>query len=109
MIGTTNSRIKEIKIVPIIKQNPSVSTSSISPSSKEDRGLTKGEKLNNKVNINKAGVDELDKLSGIGPAMAQKIIEYRTQNNGFRDIREIKLVKGIGDKIYEKIEASLEI
>lgn len=56
------------------------------------------------ININTAGVDDLDKLSGVGPAIAKKIIDYREKNGGFRDINEIKLVSGIGDKMYEKIK-----
>jgi len=56
------------------------------------------------VDINRAGVDELDKLPGIGPALAGRIIDYRDKNNGFVSIEEIKLVSGIGDKVYENIK-----
>jgi competence protein ComEA len=48
-------------------------------------------------------------LSGIGPAIAQKIIDYRTKNNGFRNVEEIKLVSGIGDKLYEKIKDKITL
>lgn len=65
--------------------------------------------VDGKININKAGIEELTKLSGVGPKTAEKIIEYRTINKGFMNIQEIKLVKGIGDKMYEKIKNNLEI
>lgn len=61
------------------------------------------------ININTAGVEELDKLSGVGPAIAQKIIDYREANGGFRNINEIKLVSGIGDSLFEKIKDLIEI
>lgn len=56
------------------------------------------------VRINTATAEQLDTLSGIGPAMAQRIIDYRTQNGGFKNIEELKLVSGIGDKLFEKIK-----
>lgn len=56
------------------------------------------------VRINTATVEQLDTLSGIGPAMAQRIIDYRNKNGGFKDINELKLVSGIGDKLFEKIK-----
>jgi competence protein ComEA len=61
------------------------------------------------ININSATVEELDKLDGVGPAIAQKIIDYRQKNNGFRDINEIKLVSGVGDKMYEVIKEKIGI
>jgi competence protein ComEA len=61
------------------------------------------------ININTASAEELDKLSGVGPAIAQKIIEYRLKNGGFRDINEIKMVSGIGDKMFEKIKDEIGI
>ncbi len=61
------------------------------------------------ININSASVEELDKLDGIGPSLAQRIIDYRNKNSGFKDINEVKLVPGIGDKMYEKIKEKIEI
>ncbi len=49
------------------------------------------------VNINTASLAELDALQGVGPSTAQKIIDYRTENGGFKTIDEIKDVPGIGD------------
>jgi competence protein ComEA len=56
------------------------------------------------VRINTATVEQLDTLSGIGPAMAQRIVDYRTANGGFKNVEELKLVSGIGDKLFEKIK-----
>lgn len=61
------------------------------------------------VNINTASATQLDSLDGIGATYAQRIIEYREANGGFKSIEEIKNVKGIGDKTFEKISASITI
>lgn len=55
------------------------------------------------VNINSASVAELETLSGIGPAIAQRIIDYRTQNGPFTSVEELDQVKGIGPSILGKI------
>lgn len=78
--------------------------SQISDVSKSVLGMTSGI-----ININTAGIEELDSLSGVGPAIAQKIIDYREANGGFRNINEIKLVSGIGDSLFEKIKDLIEI
>lgn len=61
------------------------------------------------VNLNTASQSELESLSGIGPAFAGRIMEYREKNGGFRDVNEVKLVKGIGEKTFEKIKDGISI
>lgn len=56
------------------------------------------------VNINKASQSELESLSGVGPSLASKIIEYRNSNGKFSNIEDIKKVSGIGDTKYEAIK-----
>lgn len=57
-----------------------------------------------KVNINTANESELDTLSGVGPATAKAIIQYREKEGSFKSIEDIKKVKGIGDSKFNKIK-----
>jgi len=63
--------------------------------------------LDSLINLNPASESELTKLDGIGPAMAKRIIEYRESYGGFSNIEEIKNVKGIGEKLFEKIKTNI--
>lgn len=49
------------------------------------------------VSLNTATVEQLDALQGVGPVTAQKIVDYRTANGGFKSIEELKNVPGIGE------------
>ena len=57
----------------------------------------------NLISINSATLEELQTLPGIGPAIAQRIIEYRT-NNTFQSLEQIQDVKGIGEAMFNKIK-----
>ena len=63
----------------------------------------------NVININKATQIELETLTGIGPSIAEKIIEYREKNGNFKNIEDIKNVSGIGENKFEEIKNNIEI
>jgi len=61
------------------------------------------------LNLNTATKEELVALSGIGPAKAQAILDYRTQHGGFKSVDELKDVKGIGARRFEKLKPELTV
>jgi len=57
-----------------------------------------------KVHLNKATIKELVKVPGIGIKIAHDIVIYRETNGDFQSLEELKKVKGIKDKLYDKIK-----
>ena len=55
------------------------------------------------ININTATVSQLDTLPGIGPVLAQRIVDYRETNGPFTSLGQLMLVNGIGEKRLEAI------
>ena len=61
------------------------------------------------VNLNTATKEELIALPGIGPAKAQAILDYRKANGAFKSVDELKDIKGIGAKRFEKLKPDLTV
>lgn len=57
-----------------------------------------------KININTASSEELQTLNGVGPGLAQRIIEYRETSGKFASVEDLKNVSGIGEKTFEKMK-----
>lgn len=61
------------------------------------------------ININRATAKELDKLPGIGPVIAGRIVEYRKINGFFQSIDDLKKVQGIGASTLEKFKSKIRV
>ncbi len=61
------------------------------------------------IDLNSAGAPDLDALPGIGPALAQRIVDYRQQHGPFQKIDDLINVSGIGPNLLEKIKPHLLI
>lgn len=61
------------------------------------------------VNINQAGVEELESLPGIGPALARRIVDYRQQHGPFTDKEQLLAVPGIGPKKMAELRPWLKL
>ncbi|GAA0590113.1 hypothetical protein GCM10010394_19310 [Streptomyces crystallinus] len=55
------------------------------------------------VSLSSATVDQLDTLPGVGPVLAQHIVDYRAEHGGFRSVDELREVNGIGDRRFEDL------
>src|SRR4051812_1998985 len=61
-----------------------------------------------RVSLATATADDLDSLDGIGPTLAQRIVEYRQAHGGFHSIDELRQVDGIGDKRFQQLKKALQ-
>jgi competence protein ComEA len=61
-----------------------------------------------KPSLGSATIEQLDQIDGIGPTLAQRIVEYRTQHGGFGSIGELREVEGIGAKRFETLHEALQ-
>lgn len=57
-----------------------------------------------KINLNRATLRELDSLPGIGEELGKRILAYRESKGNFSSIEELKKIKGIGQKTFEKLK-----
>jgi competence protein ComEA len=56
------------------------------------------------INLNTATVAELDTLPGVGPVLAQRIVDHRNRTGGFRSVEELRKVEGVGDARFEQLK-----
>lgn len=61
-----------------------------------------------KPSLGSATVEQLDEIDGIGPTLAERIVEYRTENGGFGSLDELQDVEGIGEKRLETLREALQ-
>jgi comEA protein len=61
-------------------------------------------KSGDKVNINTASLEELQKLPRVGPQIAQRILDYRKENGSFKRVEDILKVRGVGEKMFDQLK-----
>ena len=59
------------------------------------------------VNVNKADVEELQTVRGIGPALAERIVQFRKENGPYERLDDLALIRGIGGSKLQKIKGQL--
>jgi competence protein ComEA len=56
------------------------------------------------VNVNTASAAELERLPNVGPALAARIVEHREKNGAFKSAEDLMLVRGIGERSFERLK-----
>ncbi len=93
---------EETILVPVQGESPESESIFATPPS--------GISASGKININRASVAELDQhLNGIGPTLAQRIVDYREENGPFRSIEDLRNVSGIGDKRFADLKDQVDV
>lgn len=99
----SQNRQNENSQIDSLKQQNDLLRQELSGQDKQVAGVSdQPESTGDKINLNTATSEQLDTLPGIGPAYATAIITYREQH-AFATIEEVKNIKGVGDKTFEKL------
>ncbi len=113
--GTTvNANVDIINLSEIVEDEqhiviPNINESEESMNVSGDSGVTGKSNDSTKVNINKASLEELKAISGVGDTIATNIIQYREENGNFKSIEDIKNVTGVGEKSFEKMKNQITV
>ena len=83
-------------------------TGGAAPAAPSGAGAPPGAAGAPKPSLAAATIEQLDQIDGIGPTLAQRILEYRTQHGGFRSLAELREVDGIGEKRFAGLRKALQ-
>lgn len=108
------SEMKERKLENAVNSKDAISSDTgvqniIRESVEEEKSSNQNKNQNKKININKANIEELKQLPGVGDSVAKAIIDYRDKNGKFKEIEDIKKVPGIGDSKFNNIEKMISV
>lgn len=107
--NTEEADLSKINLASIVSDSQKIYIPSIDIKQGDSNNQNISTSENKFININNASGDELQTLEGIGPSIANRIIEYRKKNGYFNSIEDIMKVEGIGPSKYEKIKENITI
>jgi len=97
------TRILMAAIAAIALSAPALSAQSKSPAAKPAATAAAP------VNLNTATAEQLATIPGVGPKMAERIIEYRQKNGGFKKVEDLMNVSGVGEKSFLKMKPLITV
>jgi competence protein ComEA len=90
---------------PIVASTSSIADTGADPSAKRE-GTCANSSV---VDLNSASAAELEALPGIGPVMAQRILDWRSANGRFSHVRELREIQGVGEKTFRRLEPLVRV
>ena len=78
-------------------------------SAERPKPKSSGQAARTTLDVNQATAQELEQLPGIGPVLAGRIVEFRNSRGGFTNVDQLRRVKGIGRKTFERIRAFIAV
>lgn len=112
MLKAEEEKLMEQYYPPLEKQIAEVPVDTVTDDSTSNEEADNTEKeveetdqniANERINVNKANIETLKALPGIGPTYAKRIIKYRNENGEFESFEELKNIKGIAQKRLDKL------
>jgi competence protein ComEA len=97
------TRIMMAAIAAIALSAPALSAQSKAPAPKPTATASAP------VNLNTATAEQLATIPGVGPKMAERIVDYRQKNGGFKKVEELMNVSGVGEKSFLKMKPLITV
>ena len=97
---------KTNKLLTLLVILAMTAVSTVSLGAAEKQAAAGGSKL---ININSADAGQLVTLPQVGPKMAQRILDFRKSNGNFKRVQDLMKVKGIGEKVFAKLQPLITI
>jgi competence protein ComEA len=104
-----NADQRAINLAQLLSDEMVVYIPEIGESTAQVPSVTSNSEQKKGVNINSASVEELQALPGIGPAKAEAIASYRSENGAFQSVDDLLNVSGIGEKSLEKLKEHVKL
>ncbi len=106
--GPVDAEISAVPMADKLKDGQEIfvpATAAVSPAPEGSPSVASGAapQSTGRVNVNTAGAPELQSLPGIGPALSQRIIDYRTRNGPFSTLDDLAGVRGISSRMVEEL------
>jgi competence protein ComEA len=86
-----------------------VETARLEPDSGRADTANSARAADTRLDLNRASAAELDALPGIGPVLAGRIVEHRQAHGPFRRVEELRAVRGVGPRLFERLSGRLRV